>query len=215
MFTGIVEHVGTVQDLAFINNGWTLTISNAAPVLTDCHLGDSICINGTNTFSCSSHLGTCLTVTEFTDDTFKVGLAPETLKRTNLGQLSPAKTVNLERAMLPSTRFGGHYVQGHVDTTCKILSKEPLGDSIVIRFQTPREYLRYIIPKGYVTLDGTSLTVIDVNDQECWFSIMMIAYTQTHVIMPSKEAGEFVNLEVDMISKYVERSLIYAKAYTE
>ncbi|CEI99332.1 Putative Riboflavin synthase, alpha subunit [Rhizopus microsporus] len=190
MFTGLVEHMGLVSSIQEFDtsesggNGWTLTISNAAEILTDCHLGDSIAINGT-----------CLTVTEFDKDSFKVGVAPETLRCTNLGDLSVGSKVNLERAMDSNKRFGGHMVQGHVDTTVEIISIRPEGNSIWFTFQMKEEdkdKMRYIIPKGFICLDGTSLTVCDVDDDQRTFSIMMIAHTQTHVIMPLKKIGVVV-----------------------
>jgi riboflavin synthase len=174
-----------------------LTISGCAEILHDCHLGDSIAINGT-----------CLTVTEFTKDEFKVGVAPETLRRTNLGSLKEGSGVNLERAVSASTRMGGHFVQGHVDTVARIAEKRPDGNAVTYRLQ-PRDksVLRYIVEKGYVTLDGASLTITAVNDEEGWWEIMMIAYTQEKVVMGKKEQGDDVNVEVDMVGKYVEKSV--------
>lgn len=177
--------------------GTSLTISDCAEILVDCHLGDSISVNGT-----------CLTVTEFSKNEFKVGCAPETLRRTNLGKLKEGSGVNLERAVSASTRMGGHFVQGHVDTVAVIAEKRPDGNAITFRLQ-PRDksVLRYIVEKGYVTLDGASLTVTAVNDEEGWWEIMMIAYTQEKVVMAAKEKGEDVNVEVDMVGKYVEKSV--------
>ncbi|KAJ2786489.1 Riboflavin synthase alpha chain [Coemansia interrupta] len=201
MFTGIVECMGKVVEFAPLDttesggSGASLTISGAKEILGDCHLGDSIAINGT-----------CLTVTEFSKDSFKVGLAPETLNRTNLGQLQPGSMVNLERALAAGHRFGGHFVQGHVDTTAEIIEITPDENSIWYKLQVQdKKLMPYIIPKGFIALDGTSLTVCDVNDDESWFTIMMIAYTQTHVVMPTKKTGDLVNIEVDMLGKYVEK----------
>ncbi|KAF7722850.1 Riboflavin synthase alpha chain [Apophysomyces ossiformis] len=205
MFTGLVEHIGTVVSVIEHDNsesggsGWTITVGDSAKILTDCHLGDSIAINGT-----------CLTVTEFSEDSFKVGVAPESLRRTNLGDLKVGSKVNLERAMDAQKRFGGHMVQGHVDTTVKIVSITPEGNSLWFRLQLDedaKDLMRYIIPKGFITLDGTSLTVCDVEDDERTFTIMMIAHTQAHVIMPLKNAGDRVNVEVDMLAKYALKSL--------
>ncbi|KAJ2160683.1 Riboflavin synthase alpha chain [Coemansia sp. RSA 552] len=201
MFTGIVECKGTVVEFTRLDttsaggNGASLAISGARAILSDCHLGDSISINGT-----------CLTVTEFSDDTFKVGLAPETLSRTNLGTLQPGAPVNLERALAAGHRFGGHFVQGHVDATADIIEITPEDNSVWYKLRVADSKLMpYIIPKGFIAVDGTSLTVCDVNDAECWFTIMMIAYTQTHVVMPTKSVGDKVNIEVDMLGKYVEK----------
>lgn len=178
--------------------GTSLTISDCADILTDCHLGDSICVNGT-----------CLTVTEFKSDYFKVGVAPETLRRTNLGSLEKGGRVNLERAVSGETRMGGHFVQGHVDTIATILSVTEDGNAYTYRMQ-PRDkgVLKYIVEKGYVTLDGASLTITNVEDgEEGWLEVMLIAYTQEKVVMGKKRQGEDVNVEVDMVGKYVEKSV--------
>ncbi|KAG0224465.1 alpha subunit of riboflavin synthase [Mortierella sp. GBAus27b] len=205
MFTGIVEHLGKVTDIVELDfsesggKGFSITIGEAASILGDCHLGDSIAVNGT-----------CLTVTEFDASSFKVGVAPETLRKTNLGSLKVGDAVNLERAMNAHTRFGGHMVQGHVDTTVTILSREDDGNAITFVFQVPEEYkdlMDYIVPKGFICLDGTSLTVIDVDDVKRTFSIMMIAYTQTRVVMPHRAIGGHVNVEVDMMGKYASKGV--------
>ncbi|CAK1360495.1 unnamed protein product [Cercospora beticola] len=203
MFTGIVEIVGTVSKLVEHDEsssgggGTSLTISECSEILGDCHLGDSISINGT-----------CLTVTEFSKNEFKVGVSPETLRRTNLGKLKEGSGVNLERAVSASTRMGGHFVQGHVDTVAVVADKRPDGNAVTFRLQPKdKSVLRYIVEKGYVTLDGASLTVTEVNDEEGWWEIMLIAYTQERVVLAKKEVGEDVNVEVDMVGKYVEKSV--------
>ncbi|KAF7588289.1 Riboflavin synthase alpha chain [Aspergillus hancockii] len=199
MFTGLVETIGTVSSLEPLDTsasgggGTSLTITNCEEILTDAHLGDSISVN----------------VTEFTKTSFKVGVAPETLRRTNLGSLTTSSRVNLERAVLSSTRMGGHFVQGHVDTTATILSVTPDSNALVLRLQ-PRDrgVLRYIVEKGYVTLDGASLTVTRVVDgADGWFEIMLIAYTQEKIVTASKKVGEDVNVEIDIVGKYVEKSV--------
>lgn len=155
-----------------------------------------------------TQLGTCLTVTSLpTPSTFTVGIAPETLRRTNLGSLKTHSHVNLERALLPSTRLGGHFLQGHVDTIATIVQKRADGNAITFRL-APREtsVLKYIVEKGYVALDGASLTVTAVS-QEGWFEVMLIAYTQERVVMAGKPEGAGVNVEVDMVGKYVEKSI--------
>ena len=177
--------------------GTSLTISGCSEILDDAHLGDSISINGT-----------CLTVTEFDKNDFKVGVSPETLRRTNLGSLKEGSGVNLERAVSAATRMGGHFVQGHVDTIASILQTRPDGNAITFRLQPKdKSVLRYIVEKGYVTLDGASLTVTAVDDEEGWFEIMLIAYTQEKVVMGKKKQAEDVNVEVDMVGKYVEKSV--------
>ncbi|OAQ72797.1 riboflavin synthase alpha chain [Pochonia chlamydosporia 170] len=201
MFTGIVEEIGVVSHLD--NNDstggttMTFTIPPSSPLLKDCHEGDSIAVNGC-----------CLTVTSFTDDSFKVGVAPETLRITNLGTLVENSRVNLERAVRADTRMGGHFVQGHVDTTAEILSVTPDGNALTFRFQPKnREMLRYIIFKGFIAIDGTSLTVTSVNDTEAWWEIMLISYSQERVVLAQKKQGDTVNIEVDMMAKYAEKSL--------
>ncbi|KAI7851902.1 alpha subunit of riboflavin synthase [Circinella umbellata] len=203
MFTGLVEIIGTVVAVVEHDstesggNGWTITIGDAAAILDDCHIGDSIAINGT-----------CLTVTEFDRDTFKVGVAPESLRRTNLGDLKVGSKVNLERAMDSKKRFGGHMVQGHVDAVVSVVSITPEENSLWFKFHTEdKDLMRYIIPKGFIALDGTSLTVCDVDDSAQTFTIMMIAHTQQHVVMPLRKIGDKVNVEVDMLAKYALKSL--------
>lgn len=148
-------------------------------------------------------------MTEFDKSSFKVGVSPETLRRTNLGSLKKNSGVNIERAVSASTRMGGHIVQGHVDTVAAILSVTPDGNALTYRLQ-PRDpaVLRYVVEKGFITLDGASLTVTQVKDgPDGWWEIMMIAYTQEKVVMGKKAAGEDVNVEVDMVGKYVEKSV--------
>ncbi|MCJ1282529.1 Riboflavin synthase alpha chain [Xylographa opegraphella] len=204
MFTGIVETIGTVSALESHDatssggGGTSLTIIDCADILTDAHLGDSISINGT-----------CLTITALTPSTFKVGISPETLRRTNLSSLTASSPLNLERAVSAATRMGGHFVQGHVDTVAAIEAKTPDGNAITYRLR-PRDagVLRYVVEKGYVTLDGASLTVTAVRDGPAgWFEVMLIAYTQERVVMGGKGVGEEVNVEVDMVGKYVEKSV--------
>ncbi|KAL1607080.1 Riboflavin synthase alpha chain [Nothophoma quercina] len=204
MFTGLVETIGTVAALEALDKtasgggGTSLTISDCQEILGDAHLGDSISVNGT-----------CLTVTEFDKTSFKIGCAPETLRRTNLGDLKQGDKVNLERAVSADTRMGGHFVQGHVDTIATIQSVTPDGNALTFRFK-PRDpaVLRYIVEKGYVTIDGASLTVTKVEDgPEGFWEVMLIAYTQEKVITASKKAGDAVNVEVDQVGKYVEKSV--------
>lgn len=141
---------------------------------------------------------------------FTVGVAPETLRITNLGGLAAASRVNLERAVRADTRMGGHFVQGHVDTTATIVGKEPDGNAVTFRFApAKKEVLRYIVYKGYVALDGTSLTVTKVDDEEGWWEVMLIAYTQERVVVAGKEVGDTVNVEVDMMAKYAEKSMLW------
>ncbi|KAK1408793.1 hypothetical protein QVD17_40841 [Tagetes erecta] len=199
LFTGIVEEIGEIRHLGFDNSGQSFDMIIHSPtVLQDVNLGDSIAVNGT-----------CLTVTQFDNNRseFKVGLAPETLRKTSLIELQKGSVVNLERAVKPSTRMGGHFVQGHVDGTGEIVSMEPEGDSLWIKVKTSPEILKFIVPKGFIAVDGTSLTVVDVFDEDGCFNFMLVEYTQQKVVIPLKKIGQKVNLEVDILGKYVERLL--------
>ncbi|EFQ98230.1 riboflavin synthase subunit alpha [Nannizzia gypsea CBS 118893] len=204
MFTGLVEKVGTVtaldpqDDSSTGGGGTSLTISDCEEILTDTKLGDSICVNGT-----------CLTVTAFDKSSFKVGVAPETLRRTNLGSLKAGSPVNLERSVLATTRMGGHFVQGHVDTTAELLSVTPDGNSLVLRMQPrDRSLLRYVVEKGFIALDGASLTITKVKDgEDGWWEVMLIAYTQEKVVTSKKKPGDSINVEIDLVGKYVEKTV--------
>lgn len=191
MFTGIVEEIGTVTALTQINGGWSLTVQ-ATTVLQGTELGHSIAINGA-----------CLTVTGLTSHTFTVGLSPETLRRTNLGDLQPGDGVNLERSLAANGRIGGHFVQGHIDGTGVIRDFRPEGDSLWVTVEADPMLLRYIVPKGYIAVDGASLTVVDVLADA--FTFMLVAYTQQHITLPRKPIGSRVNLEVDVLAKYAEK----------
>ncbi|MQL80833.1 hypothetical protein Taro_013294 [Colocasia esculenta] len=199
LFTGIVEEMGRVEQLGPSpeGGGFTMTIS-ASVVLGGVALGDSISVNGT-----------CLTVTHFdaAASNFTVGLSPETLRRTSLGEIREGSPVNLERALRPDSRMGGHFVQGHVDGTGEIAGVAEEGDSLRVRVRAPPELLRYVVPKGFIAVDGTSLTVVRVEDGEGWFDFVLVAYTQQKVVITQKKVGDKVNLEVDILGKYVERLL--------
>jgi riboflavin synthase len=198
LFTGLVEEIGTVKQIGLASNGGFDLKVDAKTVLHGVCLGDSIAVNGT-----------CLTVTEFDTETsdFTVGLAPETLRKTSLSELEPGSPVNLERAVTPVSRMGGHFVQGHVDGTGEIVSMIPEGDSLWVKVRVEKELLKYIVPKGFIAVDGTSLTVVDVFDDESCFNFMLVAYTQNKIVVPLKKVGQKVNLEVDILGKYVQRLL--------
>ncbi len=191
MFTGLIEEIGAVAAIAKTGRSFDLTVS-AKTVLEDANLGDSIAVNGV-----------CLTVTARDDARVTFGLAPETLARTNLGDLGKGNPVNLERSLLPTTRLGGHFVQGHVDATGKIKSFRPDRDALWLTIETDPALMRYIVTKGYVAIDGTSLTVVDTGAD--WFNVTLINYTQSKIILPRKKPGDRVNLEVDILAKYIER----------
>lgn len=176
-----------------------ITLPQNSTLLSDAQLGDSIAVNGV-----------CLTATTLTPTapSFTVGVAPETLRVTNLGTLTPGSRVNLERAVRADTRMGGHFVQGHVDMVARIADVRADGSALTVRFQPEdRAWLRYIVHKGFIALDGTSLTITEVNDDEGWFEIMLISYTQEKVVLAQKGVGETVNVEVDMMAKYAEKSM--------
>jgi riboflavin synthase len=187
LFTGIVEEVGTVNS---IGSG-KLAVS-ASVVLEGTRLGDSIAVNGT-----------CLTATALDAGSFSVDVMPETLKRTNLGQLRPGSKVNLERALLVGGRVGGHLVQGHVDAAGTVASLVTEGKAIIATFSAPPEILRYVVEKGFIAVDGVSLTV--VGHDRSSFGVSLVGYTLKNTILGSRKVGDQVNLEVDIIAKYVER----------
>ena len=193
MFTGIVEEIGTVRALEERDGGVYLQVG-ASVVCDDLRLGDSVSVNGV-----------CLTVTQYDVAAFTVGLAPETLRRTNLGDLRAGDGVNLERAVAAGGRMGGHYVQGHVDGTGEIVGARPEGDSLWMTFRAPADLLPYLIVKGFVAIDGISLTITERRDDT--FSVALVAYTQSAVTLAGKRPGDRVNLEVDVIAKYVESLL--------
>jgi riboflavin synthase len=187
MFTGIVEEVGAVLGA----DGRTLTVG-ARLVLDGLRLGDSIAVDGA-----------CLTVTALTPTSFTVGTQPETIRRTTLGAARPGRRVNLERALPADGRLGGHFVQGHVDGTARLVDTFRDGDAIGLRFTTDAEITRYIVEKGFVAVDGISLTVVEVTPSG--FAITLIPYTQVNVALLDKRPGDLVNIEVDIVAKYVER----------
>ncbi len=187
MFTGIIEEIGTVKTA----QTGRLTVS-AHLVLEDAHLGDSICISGA-----------CLTVVRLDNDAFSVDIVPETQRRTTLGELRAGAAVNLERAMPVGGRFGGHFVQGHVDSVAKIASMTPQGGATVVRFSAPPEVTKYIVEKGFVAIDGVSLTVTQRASDS--FNISLIPFTAEHTTLGRRRVGDGVNIEVDILAKYVEQ----------
>ena len=191
MFTGLVEEIGAVKAIGPRDAHFDLQVA-ATTVLDGAALGDSIAINGV-----------CLTLTDITDDAFTVGLAPETLKRTNLGDLKPGDAVNLERSVTPTTRLGGHFVQGHVDGTGTVTAFRADRDALWVTVAADPALMRYIVAKGYIAIDGTSLTVVDAGPDS--FNVTLIDYTQSKIVLPRKKPGACVNLEVDILAKYVER----------
>ncbi len=185
MFTGIVQETGTVRS---VTTG-RLEVS-AERVTAGMKRGDSVAVNGV-----------CLTVTGFNDNFFAVDVMPETLRRTNLGELSPGDRVNLERALALGEPMGGHLVQGHIDDTGRIAAVTPEGGADVLRIEAPAEVMHYTVPKGFITVDGISLTIIDRDEKS--FRVSVVAYTGQSTTLGEKRVGDIVNLEADIIGKYV------------
>ena len=197
MFTGIVEEMGTVRQIKKGRASAVLTIA-ADRVLEDAHIGDSIAVNGI-----------CLTVTSLGSGTFTADVMHETLRRTAFSRLAPGVRVNLERAMAADGRFGGHIVAGHVDGVGTITELRRDDNAIWYTFRADPGVLRYIVEKGSVTVDGISLTVADVGETS--FSISAIPHTVAQTVLQDRKKGDPVNLETDIIGKYVEK-LLYAGA---
>ena len=195
MFTGIIEELGKIQEIEARSSGMRFTIS-AKLVMDDLNLGDSISINGV-----------CLTVTEKKEKDFCLDLVSETLEKSNLGELIEGNYVNLERAMQASDRFGGHILQGHVETLGVILDKQEKEDNAVISVGLDPEWMRFCIPKGSIALDGISLTIanIEANIVE----IALIPHTLGNTTLGLKSKSETLNIETDIIGKYVERLLSF------
>lgn len=185
MFTGIIEEIGTI---AATPSG-KLTV-NAIKVLEKLEIGGSVAVNGA-----------CQTVISFNDRAFTAEVMPETLRRTNLGQLRIGDSVNLERPLGLGGEIGGHLVQGHVDDTGKITSVEKEGDAVLIRIEVSTELMRLIVNKGFITVDGASLTVVDKDNAS--FRVSIVGYTRDHITLVDKKVGDEVNLEADIIGKYV------------
>ncbi len=194
MFTGIVEEIGHVARLSTDAEQHTTLQITCKTVLEGTRIGDSIAVNGV-----------CLTVIELEPTGFTVGVSPETLRRTNLGLLRAPDPVNLERSLAFNGRMGGHYVQGHIDGTGEIVQVVAEGDSRLVTVRLPRSLMPYVVEKGYLAVDGVSLTVFNLT--EASVTIALIAHTQQAVIMGRQAAGAVVNLEVDIIAKYVERMM--------
>ena len=193
MFTGIIEAIGNVTEVAPTEGGVCLWIE-APTLIRGMAIGNSVAVNGA-----------CLTATEVLDGGFSVAAVPETLRRTNLGSLSPGARVNLERAMPAGGRFEGHFVQGHVDATGKVVSAKNDGEERRLAVQVPKQLRRYVVAKGSITIDGVSLTV--VRRKKGRLEVALIPHTLDATTLGLRQRGDRVNLEVDMIAKYVESVL--------
>jgi riboflavin synthase len=192
MFTGIVEELGRVAAIqALPDNSIRITIEGPT-VLSDANLGDSICVNGV-----------CLTVAEQNGDQFTADVMSETINRTTIGDLLAGSQVNLERPVTLATRLGGHLVQGHVDAVGTVSAREHSENWDVVTITPPKELLKYVVQKGSITIDGTSLTVSAVTDST--FSVSLIPATLEKTTLGIRQIGDRVNLEVDVLAKYVEK----------
>jgi len=187
VFTGIVEEVGSVASVP----GGSLVIA-ASQVLEGMQASSSIAVNGV-----------CLTVTACDSKSFSIDVMPETLRRTNLGRLHTGDRVNLERPLALGSQVGGHLVQGHVDDTGRLASVTGEEEAVLLRFEASPEVMRFIVPKGFIAIDGVSLTVTSRDTDS--FRVSIVDYTRQHTILGSKKVGDMVNLEVDIIAKYVEQ----------
>lgn len=191
MFTGIIEEIGTVVSISKGAKSSSLTLQGDV-IFEDMHIGDSIAVNGV-----------CLTVTGMNTKTFTADVMAETLRRSSLGSLTKGSKVNMERAMAANGRFGGHIVSGHIDGTGEIESFVKEDTAVWVTIQTTEKILKYIIEKGSITIDGISLTVAYV-DNRC-FKVSLIPHTAGHTILLTKKAGDIVNLENDIVGKYIDK----------
>jgi len=195
MFTGLVEEVGKIKKIVEVLMGKRFFIQ-AHAVLHNVKIGDSIAINGT-----------CLTVTEFTENGFWVDVVAETLRCTNLGLLTEGGAVNLEASLTLQKPLGGHLVQGHVDATGKIIEISNEGDAKLLKIRFPKKLRPYLVAKGYIALDGMSLTLINVLEDS--FTLTLIPHTQSVTIAGAYQVGQTVNLETDIMAKYAENMLLH------
>lgn len=204
MFTGLVEEIGTVTAIESLGDSVRLTV-NGPVVTSDASHGDSISING----CCLTVMGQHATTQD--GGTFSADVMAESLDKTSLGDLVVGDSVNLERAMAVGQRFGGHLVQGHVDGTGRLLDATPSEHWTILRFEMPDHLARYLVDKGSITVQGTSLTVVEVHDriasEPAWFSVSLIPTTLADTTLGSLTPGDRVNLEVDILAKHVERLL--------
>lgn len=187
MFTGIVEEVGHVRETL----AGQLTVDSSM-VLDGLQMGDSIAINGT-----------CLTIVSLESTSLQVEVTPETLRLTNLGVLKPGDPVNLERAVSLGGRMSGHMVQGHIEATGRVLSLTPDGTATMLSLEAPPDIMRYVVTKGFIAIDGISLTVVKCSDSS--FTVSVIPYTRDKTALGTRKPGDMVNLETDIVARYIER----------
>ena len=195
MFTGIVEELGTVSQIQKTDTGKQFTIT-ANAIMDDLKVGNSVNVNGV-----------CLTVTTYNENSFNLDLVKETLKKSNLGDLKNESHVNLERAITLSTRLGGHILQGHVETVGVIMDKVPSGDGATLSVGIDPRFMRYCISKGSIALDGVSLTIASMSENI--IKIALIPHTLEMTTLGSKDVGDSLNIETDIIGKYIDRLLTF------
>jgi len=199
MFTGLIEGIGKVKGVDLSDRDMNLSIAPSFDMLSDCRIGDSICVSGI-----------CLTVNQIRDDFFSAYVSAETISRSTLGYIRHGNEVNLERALSLKDRLGGHIVSGHVDGVGKIILKEQVQRSWLIRVGIERSMARYTIEKGSIALDGISLTINRCDDRS--FEVNIIPETATKTTLLKKKAGDLLNIETDIIAKYVEKLISKDKA---
>ncbi len=191
MFTGLIEAVGRVVALEQLPEGGARLTIGAFPVA----VGESLAVNGV-----------CLTVQHAEGSHLSFDLVPETLRRTNLGDLKAGDRVNLERPLTPQSRLGGHFVQGHIDTTARLVAIQPEGNARILRLQLEEPfYMRYIVPKGSIAVDGISLTVVEVGED--WFTVWIVPHTWQATNLATRQIGDRLNIETDILARYVEKLL--------
>jgi len=193
MFGGIVETTGIIKSILDGEGCRHFSITPAI-AFNDLNIGDSVAINGV-----------CLTVTKFQNNIFDVSAVPETLRLTNLGKLSALNEVNLERSLKSDSRIGGHYVQGHVDGLGQIMEIQQEGQALLVKISVPAHLAKYLVNKGYITLDGMSITIIQTTPE--WLTVTFIPHTQQVTIVRHYQPGAWINIEVDILGKYVEKLL--------
>ena len=206
MFTGLIEEMGKIVNISKKATGLGITIKGDK-VVEKIKIGDSIAVNGV-----------CLTVTEFSGNTFTADVMYETIERSGLKRITAGETVNLEKSLTLTTFLGGHLVMGDVDSEAEIISIVPKGIAKLYKFQLEekhRQNIKYVVEKGRVTIDGASLTVIDTDDASGTFSVSLIPHTLENITLGKKKAGDFVNIETDLFGKYVEKILKFNNTETE
>ncbi len=195
MFTGIVEEIGTVAKIENFADAARITVT-AHVAVQDVQSGDSIAVNGV-----------CLTVVDHSENSFSADVMQQTLSMSALGELVEGSTVNLERAVTPTTRLGGHIVQGHVDATSRMISRVTSDHWDVVRFELPSSIARYVAKQGSITVQGVSLTVSNLAEDNSWFEVSLIPATLSHTTLGDLQLGSPVNLESDIVARHVERIL--------